>query len=375
VRPGAGSILAGILLLLLLPALLPVKPALAAAVQCPMLFHSICNRCRQVLDYLDAHPDAAVTRYNLQEPENTALLFKMYRRYKVPVAEWDGSMALFTGEACITGEEKIKAWISKAGRACKTQASGKGDPYAGSAPPSLSLRLSAVALAGLADGINPCAFATFLLFASYLTLAGRGRRETLIVGLIFASGVFLAYLGIGWSVFRAIRAYAFDNSLGRTLNIIIGSLSLAAALYSFKDYRAAAGGRTGDIVLKLPKPLQCLKQRVLRNQLKRVYVVPAVFLAGLVVSLLELVCTGQIYLPTLAMIASTPGKANSALGYLLFYGAAFVTPLLILTLLVSLGIPALRMADWGRKAVPASKLILATIFLLMGLWLLFVSLY
>ncbi|MDD3928090.1 MAG: hypothetical protein PHT33_15710, partial [bacterium] len=197
---------------------------------------------------------------------------------------------------------------------------------------------------------------------------------TLAVGLIFAAGVFLAYLGIGWGIFKAIRSYAFDNSLGRTLNIVIGSLSLIAAVYSFRDYRAAAQGRLEDIALKLPKPLQRLKQSVLRTQLKKAYLFPAVFLAGLAVSLLELACTGQIYLPTLAMIASTPGKASSAYGYLLLYSAMFITPLLVLTLLVSLGGSALRLADWGRRAVPASKLALAMVFLLMGAWLVLSSL-
>lgn len=43
----------------------------------------------------------------------------------------------------------------------------------------------AVVLAGLVDGLNPCAFATIIFFVSYLSLSGKKGREILIIGACF----------------------------------------------------------------------------------------------------------------------------------------------------------------------------------------------
>ncbi|MFH1938790.1 MAG: hypothetical protein ABIK21_01390, partial [bacterium] len=45
-----------------------------------------------------------------------------------------------------------------------------------------SFGLAAVAVSGLIDGINPCAFASIIFFISYLTLINRKGREILWVG-------------------------------------------------------------------------------------------------------------------------------------------------------------------------------------------------
>jgi cytochrome c biogenesis protein CcdA len=52
----------------------------------------------------------------------------------------------------------------------------------------------AVVLAGLVDGLNPCAFATIIFFVSYLSLSGKKGKEILITGASFTVGVFIAYL-------------------------------------------------------------------------------------------------------------------------------------------------------------------------------------
>lgn len=354
----------GIILLVLL------LPSYARPAQKAILFHSACSQCRRVLDCLDRY-GVSIERRSLQEPGNTAALLEMYKQYKVPPDKWDGSLALFTEDKCITGEERVIAWIKD------TAKNGSGKPLERKSGAvelhNIKLPLAAVAAAGLADGINPCAFATFLLFASYLAMAGRGRKTILLTGLVFAAGIFIAYLGIGWSIFKAIRTYAFDNSLGRVLNAVLGCLSIAGALYSYRDYRLAKSGRSGEMALKMPETLRRVKQRVLRTQMKKAYLLPAVFLAGFAVSLLELACTGQIYLPTLAMIASMPEKAHGAYSALFIYAGMFISPLLCLTLLISIGMPASAMTAWGRKTVPASKMALSVIFLLAGVWLFYLA--
>ena len=71
-----------------------------------------------------------------------------------------------------------------------------------------------VVLAGLVDGLNPCAFATLIFFVSYLTLSGRKGREVIMVGAAFTIGVFLAYLIVGLGFYKVL------DLLGESLNTI-----------------------------------------------------------------------------------------------------------------------------------------------------------
>jgi hypothetical protein len=64
-----------------------------------------------------------------------------------------------------------------------------------------TLAVGWVLLAGVLDGVNPCAFATIIFFLSYLHVARRSPREILAVGAAFILAVFLTYFvaGLGLS--------------------------------------------------------------------------------------------------------------------------------------------------------------------------------
>lgn len=61
------------------------------------------------------------------------------------------------------------------------------------------------------------------------------------------------------------------------------------------------------------------------------------FIIGFFVTLLEAVCTGQIYLPTITFIIKTPQKISFLL-LLAWYNFIFVLPLLIIIILHQYGI-------------------------------------
>ncbi|MGB6369619.1 MAG: hypothetical protein WBF68_01105, partial [Atribacterota bacterium] len=72
-----------------------------------------------------------------------------------------------------------------------------------------SFGLAAVAVSGLIDGINPCAFASIIFFISYLTLINRKGREILWVGGMFTLSVFLTYFLIGTGALKMITSLSF----------------------------------------------------------------------------------------------------------------------------------------------------------------------
>ena len=74
-----------------------------------------------------------------------------------------------------------------------------GTAVAGRTVPAAASRftLPAVLAAGLADGVNPCAFSAAIMLASVLALGGRRRRSRLAGGLAFCLGSFLTYMAMG----------------------------------------------------------------------------------------------------------------------------------------------------------------------------------
>lgn len=55
----------------------------------------------------------------------------------------------------------------------------------------------------------------------------------------------------------------------------------------------------------------------------------AAFLSGIVISLAEVVCTGQIYLPTILFVVTMSHLKMKGIFYLAIYNLAFIVPLLI----------------------------------------------
>ena len=50
---------------------------------------------------------------------------------------------------------------------------------------------------------------------------------------------------------------------------------------------------------------------------------------GFAISALELVCTGQVYLPTITFVMGVEGMRGHALAYLILYNLMFIVPLLV----------------------------------------------
>ncbi len=84
------------------------------------------------------------------------------------------------------------------------------------------------------------------------------------------------------------------------------------------------------------------------------------------VSSLEFVCTGQVYLPIIIAI-NRQGFGARAFSLLLLYNVAFIVPLLAVTILAYYGVGANALAKWARNHVFATKLAMTVLFLAMAI--------
>jgi len=86
-----------------------------------------------------------------------------------------------------------------------------------------------------------------------------------------------------------------------------------------------------------------------------------------IVSILELACTGQIYLPAVRMMLfSASGRRLRALGYLVVYNLAFILPLIGVFVLAYAGVTSDQLRDWLNRHLGVTKFVMGVFFLLLA---------
>jgi len=223
-----------------------------------------------------------------------------------------------------------------------------------------------VAAAGLIDGVNPCAFTTLVFFVSYLSLVGRRGRDLVLVGAAFTVAVFLTYFLVGIGVFHFIQSLHGFSLLSRILYMAIAVLALTLGILSFHDFIKARRGEIREATLQLPTFLKRRIHQTIRTHIRMRRFVLAAFASGMVVSLLELACTGQVYLPTICFVVGVPAMRAHAVLYLGLYNLMFVVPLILVFVLAYLGVSSGRLAEWTQRHVALVKLLISLLFFALG---------
>jgi len=244
-----------------------------------------------------------------------------------------------------------------------------------------NFRPLAVISAGLVDGINPCAFTVIVFFISFLALQGYRKNELMIIGLTFIFAVFLTYILIGlglFGIFYRLGGFAF---LANIVNISIGIFSIILGFFALYDFfKFKRTGLTEGLILQLPKVIKArihsligshyrdieAKQPGKRNILRLAF---SALITGFLISILEAVCTGQVYLPTIAFVLKTTPLKLEALGYLLVYNFMFILPLLAIFLFALWGVTSAQFAHFLKRHLLTVKLLMAILFFVLGFYL------
>lgn len=240
----------------------------------------------------------------------------------------------------------------------------------------LSFGLFTVLGAGLIDGINPCAFTVLVFFISFLNFVGYRRRELLILGGVFILSVFLTYILIGIGLFKFVQSLESFSLVSNIVYKGIAGLSIVLGLYSVYDwYIYKKTGNPEEVKLKLPNFIKLKIQKIIqnasRNRSKTLFDLSgAVFVSGFAVSLLESVCTGQTYVPTISYVLRTPHLRSAAMLNLVLYNLMFILPLTLILGISLTGVTSEVFSKWTRGHLGKVKLLTAALFFLLGILLL-----
>ena len=221
---------------------------------------------------------------------------------------------------------------------------------------------------GLADGFNPCAFALLVLFATYtLTLVNAvtadgaptisARRTLLGAGSLYVGAVVVTYFLIGLGLFSALAWLGQDHIVARVAAVI----ALLMAVWMLKDVFFPGWGPT----MAAPSGTHgWMNKAIQRGGLA------GMLIAGVLVGICTVPCSGAVYLSTIAVLHAS-GGGLVGLALLVLYNIAFIMPLLIFLLAVSNRRVLGTLGRWNRQNGAVVKTVLALGVVLMSFGLLF----
>src|SRR3989344_2676751 len=201
-----------------------------------------------------------------------------------------------------------------------------------------SLTIPILVGAAIIDSINPCAFGVLIFLLAYLFKAFHSRRSVLLHGLTYISGVFITYLIAGLLLLPII------SQLGRISTgayVGIGIILIIFGLLEIKDFFFYGKWLSLGILPSAGKRIEVLTRRITGK-------FSTSFFLGVFVALVELPCTGAVYLGVLALVSLTGLTANNFL-LLVIYNLLFVLPLVVILLLVHRGGQTEKFEMWRIK--------------------------
>jgi len=295
---------------------------------------------------------------------------ELLRLYRVDVKA--PRVAVFVGRHCLISEDIYEERLREIIEIYVGEGVGTIPPWKllKTATKKLSLPvLSMVILGGLADGINPCAFTVLIFFISYLVYLKRSKTEIVLTGVSFISAVFTAYLIMGFGLMFFIVKLEFFPAINLMIKVITAIFALILCFVNLHDYHILKKGDVNRVFIKIPKSLHGKFHSIVRKMGETKFIVPFTFFAGLLVSIFEFACTGQVYIPIILLL-SDPSLQFQALVYLALYNFMFIMPLITLFLAVYIGASIKEINNRISKHADKMKLLTSIILLFLAIILL-----
>ncbi len=223
------------------------------------------------------------------------------------------------------------------------------------------INLTTLGLIALADTVNPCALAVFILMLIGITTYDPGNRKgkVLNAGLAFVAAVFIMYVIYGLIIIRSFQLVESITNIRPILYSLLGYVAILLGLLHLKGY---FWYRPGGLMTEMPMRW---RPRV-KKMMTSITSPKGAFFMGAFVTLFLIPCTMGPYfiaggiLSVLELVEAVP--------WLLIYNLIFIMPLLGITLVIHFGFKKVDdVSGWKEKNIKNLHLIISIIMLSIGL--------
>ena len=206
------------------------------------------------------------------------------------------------------------------------------------------------------DSINPCAIGVLILMISVMLAGKQSTKKMLLLGSLYISSVLAVYLlaGVGLTYYFSTLPLA----LAEYISIAVGVLIILAGLVEIKDFFWYGKWFSLTIHRAFAKKIH--------NYASKTTIFGVIFL-GAFVSAVELPCTGAPYLAIITLLSQNFDIAAFML--LVLYNIVFVSPLIVILLLVASGVKLHEIKKWKQANRPFMRLLIGLMLVGLG-WLL-----
>ena len=219
--------------------------------------------------------------------------------------------------------------------------------------------LPVIIIAGLIDGINPCAIGMMILLLGYMIVFAKKKEQVLKIGAVYIITIFITYFSIGIIFYKFIGVLVsqpYYRDISKVIEYILGIIIIIAGLINIKDFFWYGKGFS----LQIPQ-----SQRMKLTKFVQKASVPATLILGVIVTLFELPCSLPLYVGSISLLYENLGGGH-VIVYLFIYNLLFVMPLVIIYILIVLGKRIADLKEWQEKRQKEMKLGMGIILVLLG---------
>lgn len=218
--------------------------------------------------------------------------------------------------------------------------------------------------AAIVDSINPCAIGVLVFLLAYLSKHFKKPSKIILHGLTYIFAVFVTYLVAGLLLLPIISGF---GKMSVNVYASLGTLVILAGLLELKDF---FWYQKGPSLALFPGAANRIK--IYTNKISES--LAGAFALGVFVALVELPCTGAVYLAVLSLLTLS-GASMPSVTALLLYNFIFVLPLIIILFVIAYGADAAIVEEWRKKYRKLMRAIIGLTLIALGGWMVWYALF
>jgi len=318
---------------------------------------SFCAKASSYIETLEAKYNLEVHRMDIGK--EIELANSLYSSYSVPNNERGYVPILFIGNSYLVGDTQIIENIESKIHECSEKGCECLKPSEGGKEEQISLSY----ILGLAavDAINPCELAVLvILMTAILAKFPKEKIKALKIGLSFSSAIFIMYFVFGLLI---ISGFKFLTGVSEVSGLwffkFLGLLAIILGVLNIKDAIWYGGG---GFIMEVPMRWRPRMKQIIQGTTS----VKGAFIVGLIVSFFLTPCTAGPYFVAGGVLSTI--SLFTAIPYLLLYMIAFISPMIMITLVVYFGFKKVEdISGWREKNIKRLHWIAGLILLGLGL--------